>query len=211
MFAKKNKFISRGSVAVVARVTVVSVFVNCFMIPAGNVMSKTKSISNQQSSEFWKEKLGLEPHPEGGYFRYVFGSDIFRKTASGTERKNYSGIYFMVTHDSPSHFHQMVSDEIWYYHAGDPLTMHFIDEKGAYGTVRLGPNVEHGEVLSTVMHGGWIFGASVDSGDYTLVSCAVVPGFDDADYRILTQAELLEKYPKYRDIILKMAYQNLPK
>ncbi|WP_354232624.1 cupin domain-containing protein [Burkholderia cenocepacia] len=23
----------------------------------------------------------------------------------------------------------MVSDEIWYYHAGDPLTMHFIDEK----------------------------------------------------------------------------------
>lgn len=117
----------------------------------------------------------------------------------------------MVTHDSPSHFHQMKSDEIWYYHSGDPMTMHVIDETGKYRTTRIGPNLERGEVLSVVMRGGWVFGASVDSGDYTLVSCAVVPGFDDADYRILTQSELLGRYPQYRDIILKMAYQNLPK
>lgn len=195
----------------IQRVTFVSIFVMVFMISAGNVMPNSNSSRPRESREFWMEKLGLEPHPEGGYFRYVFGSDIYRKTASGAERKNYSGIYFMVTHDSPSHFHQMISDEIWYYHSGDPLTMHVIDETGAYRTVRLGPHVEHGEVLSVVMRGGWIFGASVDSGDYTLVSCAVVPGFDDADYRILTQSQLLGKYPQYRDIILKMAYQNLPK
>lgn len=201
----------RGPKAVIQRVTFVSIFVIVFMISAGNVMPNSNSSRPRESREFWMEKLGLEPHPEGGYFRYVFGSDIYRKTASGAERKNYSGIYFMVTHDSPSHFHQMISDEIWYYHSGDPLTMHVIDETGAYRTVRLGPHVEHGEVLSVVMRGGWIFGASVDSGDYTLVSCAVVPGFDDADYRILTQSELLGKYPQYRDAILKMAYQNLPK
>ncbi len=195
----------------IQRVTFVSIFVIVFMISAGNVMPNSNSSRPRESREFWMEKLGLEPHPEGGYFRYVFGSDIYRKTASGAERKNYSGIYFMVTHDSPSHFHQMISDEIWYYHSGDPLTMHVIDETGAYRTVRLGPHLEHGEVLSVVMRGGWIFGASVDSGDYTLVSCAVVPGFDDADYRILTQSQLLGKYPQYRDIILKMAYQNLPK
>jgi hypothetical protein len=211
MFAKNNKFMCRGPKAVIQRVTFVSIFVIVFMISAGNVMPNSNSSRPRESREFWMEKLGLEPHPEGGYFRYVFGSDIYRKTASGAERKNYSGIYFMVTHDSPSHFHQMISDEIWYYHSGDPLTMHVIDETGAYRTVRLGPHVEHGEVLSVVMRGGWIFGASVDSGDYTLVSCAVVPGFDDADYRILTQSQLLGKYPQYRDIILKMAYQNLPK
>ena len=195
----------------IPRVTFVSIFVIIFMISAGNVMSNSNRSRPHESREFWMGKLGLEPHPEGGYFRYAFGSDIYRKTASGAERKNYSGIYFMVTHDSPSHFHQMISDEIWYYHSGDPLTMHVIDETGAYRTVRLGPHLEHGEVLSVVMRGGWIFGASVDSGDYTLVSCAVVPGFDDADYRILTQSQLLGKYPQYRDIILKMAYQNLPK
>lgn len=211
MLAKKNKLTSRGAVAVIARITTISISATFLIISAGNVMSKANGIRHQESREFWMEKLGLEPHPEGGYFRYAFGSDIFRKTASGAERKNYSGIYFMVTHDSPSHFHQMKSDEIWYYHSGDPMTMHVIDETGKYRTTRIGPNLERGEVLSVVMRGGWIFGASVDSGDYTLVSCAVVPGFDDADYRILTQSELLGKYPQYRDIILKMAYQNLPR
>ncbi|MET3631924.1 cupin domain-containing protein [Burkholderia sp. 572] len=211
MSTKNNKHVCRGPGAVIARVTAVSIFAILELIFAGSVMAKDNSIRHEEPKEFWIEKLGLEAHPEGGYFRYAFGSDVVRKTASGAERRDYSGIYFMVTHDSPSHFHQMKSDEIWYYHSGAPLTMHVIDEAGKYRTARLGPNLERGEVLSIVMRGGWIFGASVESGDYTLVSCAVVPGFDDADYRILTQSELLGKYPEYRDVILKMAYQSLPR
>ncbi|QRR11777.1 cupin domain-containing protein (plasmid) [Burkholderia sp. MS455] len=174
-------------------------------------MAKDRKSKVEGSKEFWIKKLGLEAHPEGGYYRFAFGSDVVRKTANGAERRDYSGIYYMVTHDSPSHFHQMKSDEIWYYHSGAPLTMHFLDGAGKYHTARLGPNIEHGEALSIVMHGGWIFGASVDSGDFTLVSCAVVPGFDDVDYKILTQSKLLGKYPEYRDVILKMAYQSLPR
>lgn len=211
MLTKIYKFFDKGSVSVIAKITIVSIFITLRVICAGSVMAKETGFSHEEPKEFWINKLGLEPHPEGGYFRYVFGSNIVRKTASGAERKDYSGIYFMVTHDSPSHFHQMKSDEIWYYHSGAALTMHVIDEAGKYHTARLGPNPDRGEVLSIVMHGGWIFGASVDSGDYTLVSCAVVPGFDDADYRILTQSELLTRYPEYMDIILKMAYQTLPR
>lgn len=193
------------------RVAVVTVSITLGLIYAGDGMAKDSKCKVEESKEFWIRKLGLEAHPEGGYYRFAFGSNVVRKTASGAERRDYSGIYFMVTHDSPSHFHQMVSDEIWYYDSGAPLTMHFIDEAGKYHTARLGPDLENGEALSLVMHGGWIFGASVDSGDFTLVSCAVVPGFDDADYRILTQSELLGKYPEYRDVILKMAYQSLPR
>ncbi|WP_260434062.1 cupin domain-containing protein [Burkholderia stagnalis] len=197
--------------AVIVQATVISIFIALCLIYVGDVMAEESTHKIEKSKEFWIKKLGLAAHPEGGYFRYEFGSDVVRKTANGAERKDYSGIYFMVTHDSPSHFHQMTSDEIWYYHAGDALTMHAIDEAGKYRTVRIGPNPDRGEVLSVVMHGGWIFGASVDSGDYTLVSCAVVPGFDEADYRILTQSELLGKYPEYQSVILKMAYKNLPK
>jgi len=196
---------------VIVQTTVVATFISLSFIYAGDVMAEDSKHRIEESKEFWIKKLGLEAHPEGGYYRYEFGSNVVRKTASGAERKDYSGIFFMVTHDSPSHFHQMVSDEIWYYHTGATLTMHVIDEAGKYHTTRIGPNPDRGEVLSAVMHGGWIFGASVDSGDYTLVSCAVVPGFDDADYRILTQSELLGRYPEYRDIIMKMAYQSLPK
>jgi uncharacterized protein len=164
-----------------------------------------------KSKSFWISRLCLVPHPEGGYFRYKFDASVVRKISSGAERKDYSGIYFMVTSDSPSRFHQMKSDEIWCYHAGAALTMHVINEHGIYQTFRIGPDLDRGEVLSQVMHAGWIFGASVDSGEYTLVSCTVVPGFDDAGYRLVVQPELLERYPQYRNIIAKMAYENLPK
>ncbi len=194
----------------IRRVGIATLIFTFVVLYIGNVMAQDNKHVIERSRAFWIKRLDMAPHPEGGYFKYAFGSDIVRKTASGAERKDYSGIYFMVTHDSPSHFHQMVSDEIWYYHAGSALTMHVIDEQGKYHTTRLGPNPEHGDVLSVVMHGGWVFGASVDSGDYTLVSCAVVPGFDESDYRILTQSELLGKYPEYRSVIMKMAYQSLP-
>ncbi|WP_257828248.1 cupin domain-containing protein [Burkholderia glumae] len=166
--------------------------------------------AHEKKSDFWISKLGLQPHPEGGYFRLDFASEIVRAKLDGEKRRDYSDIYYMVTSSSPSRFHQMKSDELWYYHAGDSLTMHVIDESGHYRTFRLGSDIEHGDVLSVVMHAGWIFGASVDSGDYTLVSCAVVPGFDASDYRILSQSELLKKYGKYREIILKMAYEKVP-
>lgn len=189
---------------VVRRIGITTLLFAIVVVYIGNVMAQDSKHVVERSRSFWIKKLGLTAHPEGGYFRYEFGSDIVRKTADGSERKDYSGIYFMVTHDSPSHFHQMKSDEIWYYHAGNELTMHVIDQDGKYRTIRLGPDPERGEVLSVVMHGGWVFGASVDSGDYTLVSCTVVPGFDDSDYRILTQSELLGKYPEYRDIIMRL-------
>jgi predicted cupin superfamily sugar epimerase len=151
------------------------------------------------------------PHVEGGYFKYLFGSEVWRKTADGEDRRNYSGIHFMVTHDSPSHFHRMKSDEIWCYHAGSVLTMHIIDEQGEYRTMRIGPDPDRGESLSAVMRAGWIFGASVDEGDYGLASCLVVPGYDDADYQLLTRSELLEDYPACRDVIMKMACEIIPK
>lgn len=174
-------------------------------------MMKNKIDDFEKPRSFWINKFNMIPHIEGGYFKYEFGSEVWRKTAEGEDRKNYSGIYFMVTHDSPSHFHQMKSDEIWYYHAGSALTMHIIDEKGEYRTLRIGPDPERGESLSAVMRAGWIFGSSVDDGDYGLVSCLVVPGYDDADYRLVVQSDLLEKYPQYRDIIMRMAYKAIPK
>uniref|UniRef100_UPI003BEF1D14 cupin domain-containing protein n=1 Tax=Burkholderia arboris TaxID=488730 RepID=UPI003BEF1D14 len=159
---------------------------------------------------YWIRQLGLTPHPEGGYYRYVFGAEQSRMTAGGAVRRDFSGIFFLVTRDSPSHLHQLKSDEIWYFHAGHPLTMHVIDEEGAYHRILLGPDIDKGEILSVVMRAGWIFGSSVDEGDYGLVSCTVVPGYDDADYKLFTQAELLSRFPSQQEIIMKLAYKNVP-
>ncbi|WP_323120546.1 cupin domain-containing protein [Burkholderia alba] len=201
-------FIAGKSTAVLKQIIATVVFA---ALGAAHIDSVMAQANGDKTQSFWIRKLGLIPHIEGGYFKYEFGSGTLRKTAHGAERKDYSGIYFMVTHDSPSRFHEMKSDEIWYYHAGAPLTMHVIDENGEYHTTRIGPDPDRGEVLSVVMRAGWIFGSSVDAGDYGLVSCLVVPGYDDADYRLVTQAELLKTYPAHRDIIMKMAYRVLPR
>jgi hypothetical protein len=39
----------------------------------------------------------------------------------------------------------------------------------------------------------------------------VSPGFEFQDFELFTQDDLLQKYPQHKDIILKMAYKELPK
>ena len=82
-------------------------------------------------------QLGLEPHPEGGYYKETFKSTEMITDQELTvqfegKRKLYTSIYFLLTSNNVSHFHRIKSDEVWYYHAGSPLTIHIIDEKGEY-------------------------------------------------------------------------------
>src|SRR4051812_31325419 len=98
---------------------------------------------NRHDSQYYVSKLGLEPHPEGGYYKRTFESG---ERASDQEltvdfegkRKLYTSIYFLLTSNDVSHFHRLKSDELWYYHAGSPLTIHVIDENGEYKEMKLG-------------------------------------------------------------------------
>ena len=71
------------------------------------------------------EKLALLPHPEGGYYKETYRSS---ETIDG-EQALMTSILFLLTSDSPSHFHRIQSDEHWYFHEGSPLTVHVIGEK----------------------------------------------------------------------------------
>lgn len=66
--------------------------------------------------------LGLEPHPEGGYFVETFRAAPTTPTARG-ERPAATAIMFLVTEDSPSRLHRLASDELWVYQAGVPLEL----------------------------------------------------------------------------------------
>ena len=70
------------------------------------------------------QKLGLVPHPEGGYYRQLFGNDE-------TGGKPVSTIYYMLTANDMSAFHRLHNMvEIWYFHAGEPLNIYVIDIDG---------------------------------------------------------------------------------
>ncbi|MGV3042916.1 cupin domain-containing protein [Staphylococcus rostri] len=153
----------------------------------------------------WVQHLNLTPHPEGGYYRQtILSSD---KTGA---RPNYSSIYFLLEDTNISHFHQIDADEIWYFHAGETLTIHMIHPDHTYEAVKLGPNVAQGEVLQYVVPKHTIFASSIETPNtFAVVGCMVQPAFQFEHFKLFTQAELLQTYPEHETIIRRYAKQSL--
>lgn len=173
-------------------------------------------MNQQHDAQYYVSRLGLEPHPEGGYYKRTFESEEQTSDQElsvqfeGT-RKLYTSIYFLLGSKDISHLHRLKSDELWYYHAGSALTIHVIDENGEYKEYKLGTNLDEGEVPQVLVPKNSIFGSSVMKEDtFSLVGCMVSPGFEFRDFELFTQAELLSKYPQHKDVIMKLAYEVIP-
>ncbi|MFM7334181.1 MAG: cupin domain-containing protein [Tabrizicola sp.] len=113
-------------------------------------------------------KLGLQRHPEGGWYRETWKGPEVGGRASGT------AILFLLRAGERSHWHRVDADEIWLWHAGAPLVLAIGEEEAR--EVRLGPDVLGDEVVQAVVPAGW-WQAACSTGEWTLVSCTVSPGF----------------------------------
>lgn len=146
--------------------------------------------------------LNLQPHPEGGYFSEIYRSSETLETARGS-RNLMTSIYFLLTSKDISRFHVIESDELWFHHEGSDLSVHVLDESGHH-ILPLGKKGSHARPQQLVP-AGKIFGSTVDEPNaYALVSCVVAPGFDFRDFRLLSKAELIEKYPNFPEIIARL-------
>lgn len=163
----------------------------------------------KNSAQYFIEHLKLAEHPEGGYYISSFraSDDI---AVRDVQRPIYTSIYFLLRSQDISHLHRLQSDELWYYHAGSPLTVHMIFPDGTYEAKKLGLNLEAGEVPQIAVPKHTIFGSSVEESDtFSLVGCMVAPGFDFEDFELFTQEELLADYPQHEEVIRKMAYKTI--
>ncbi|WPK27539.1 hypothetical protein PUMCH_004931 [Australozyma saopauloensis] len=147
--------------------------------------------------------LDLLPHPDGGYFKETGRSSQVTKSATGLDVPLFTNIHFLLVEKHPSFYHQIKSDEVWYYHDGQTLTVHCIFPNGDYKEVKLGRDVKNGEVLQFEVPSGVIFASSVEK-EWALVSCMVSPGFDFREFRSFSRAELLEKFPEHEESINKL-------
>jgi len=162
----------------------------------------------------WIKDLGLEVHPEGGYFRETFraegeidGTALPEKY--GASRKYYTSIYFLLKDMEVSHFHRIKSDEIWAFHAGDALDIHVISPKGVYEILKLGLDISKGEKPQHIVKAGSWFGATLANGSaYSLVGCMVAPGFDFADFELAKRKDLITLYPDYQKVIIELTSDN---
>lgn len=116
------------------------------------------------------EHLGLVPHPEGGWYR---------QTWAGAEAPRPAGtaILFLLKAGERSHWHRVDATEIWLYHAGAPLILSRAETADGPATdATLGSDVLGGEEPQLIVPAHH-WQAARTTGDYTLVSCTVSPGF----------------------------------
>lgn len=127
---------------------------------------------------------GLQPHPEGGYYREIYRSaQSVVSPVSSAERAAMTHIYFLLGRGQVSRFHRVVHDEIWHHYQGDPIRLIRFDGKAVAETV-IGPGCDD---YTTVIPGG-IWQAAETTGACTLVGCTVAPGFDFTDFSFLSDA-----------------------
>jgi predicted cupin superfamily sugar epimerase len=130
--------------------------------------------------------LDLQPHPEGGFYRQIFRSEV---QVTPLDRRGLRAalttIYFLLPEGSFSRWHQVASDEVWHLYEGDPLELLELSASGkSVMRHRLGP-VGNGRDAPVCTIGAGIWQAARPLGEYAFVGCTVGPGFDWADFRLL--------------------------
>jgi predicted cupin superfamily sugar epimerase len=173
-----------------------------------------------KDAAYWVRKLGLQPHPEGGYYRQTYQSDLVLAKQSlpaqfTGPRSAATAIYFLLEDGNFSAFHRLRSDEVWHFYAGGALVVHVIEAHGQYSKIRLGSDPEAGEVLQAVVKAGcWFASEMLAGGDseresFGLVGCTVSPGFDFEDFELCGRYQLVASYPQHQALIDRLTRDRL--
>jgi predicted cupin superfamily sugar epimerase len=126
-------------------------------------------------------ELGMQPHPEGGFFRETFRDAV--KDASG--RAASTCIYYLLAAGQVSAWHRVDAVETWHYYAGAPLQLRLARPNGqkVHETLILGPDVLARERPQIVIDRLW-WQSAMSLGEWTLVGCTVAPGFEFAGFEM---------------------------
>lgn len=154
--------------------------------------------------------LGLQAHPEGGFFRETYRGghliDVMSDADGAVVRRNVcTGIYFLLEQGNFSAFHRIKSDEMWHFYAGQALEVLELTTAGELRCTRLGPDILQGDVPQYVVPANTWFAARVAAGGaFALVGCTVAPGFDFADFCLAQREALSASFPQHRQIIAEL-------
>lgn len=124
------------------------------------------------TAEDYIKKLGMEPLvDEGGWFAPGW------RPADG---QSVSVIYYLLKAGEISRWHRLKSAEVWTWHAGGTLEMTLGGTGDWPGKDRPTQLISPGQFVGAVPAGTWQT-TRVKEGDFALVSCVVVPAFQDAE------------------------------
>jgi uncharacterized protein len=110
------------------------------------------------------DRLGLEPHPEGGSFRRTFLDPEGRA----------SSILYLLRAGERSRWHRIDAVEIWNHCGGGALVLSISTDGDSVERLTLGPPPD-GRPQAIVPAGAWQCAEPL--ADLALVACVVVPAF----------------------------------
>ena len=124
------------------------------------------------------ERLGMQPHPEGGHF-----VETYRDHAADGGRGTVTCIHFLLRAGETSAWHRVDATEIWHFAAGDPLELLLAPDARMPRAHRLGSDILSGDAAHVVVPPDcWQSARSL--GAWTLASCIVAPAFTFEGYEL---------------------------
>jgi uncharacterized protein len=135
------------------------------------------------------DKLQLQPHPEGGFYRETWRSDLClpRSVLSDDytgSRSAGTAILFLLPTGHFSRWHRVRSAELWFHQAGDPLELVIAATLDGASQIPIHLGRDY-TFQAIVPPNHWQRATPiVGAAGYALVGCVVVPGFDFADFEL---------------------------
>lgn len=173
------------------------------------------------------DRLGLKPHPEGGYYRETHRDAARVVRVEGAQAKDgtqaaaraaSTAIYYLLCDGAYSAWHRIDADEVWHFYAGGPLDIHVIDEAGRLTTHKLGDALRQDGVAyqAAVPAGCWFAaecaGSANEDAEFALVGCTVSPGFEFSSFELADTAALVARYPAHAALLQRLSpSENAPR
>ncbi len=169
-----------------------------------DLLKSNYKIQKMESATYWIEKLEMKPHPEGGFCKEMYRPEhrihLDQSGCFPDNRRVLTTIYYLLENQQVSTFHRIKSPESWFFHIGTPLLIYSIHENGTIACQELSDHPS-GDLQVTIEPNTWFAARLKVALGYTLVSCAVAPGFEYEDFTLADREILINKYPQHRDLI----------
>lgn len=161
-----------------------------------------------KEAAYWIEKLNLQKHPEGGWFKETYRSEEIIADRNlperyGSDRCFSTCIYYMLEGNDQSVFHRLKSDEFWHFYAGtSAIRLYVISPNGILTQYLLGSNSDNEEVFQVLIpREHWFAAELTNTNGYALIGCTVAPGFVFDDFEMGKQSELKKLFTEHSLLI----------
>lgn len=160
------------------------------------------------------EKLQLEPHLNGGFFKETHRDELgvdhaalpAHYSTADTEPRSWSTAIIVLLPGgatSMSALHRVCSDEVYHFYGGTTsmTVVEFNMDKRTVTKTVMGSDILAGEQVQHVIRKGIVWGTYPNSNvasEYALFGATVAPGFDFRDFTMVSRQQMLQHFPDHQ-------------